>query len=297
MSNQSSLQLAYKTCLKLAHGHYENFPVASWLLPAEVRPHIAAVYAFSRIADDFADEGNRSVEERLLLLNGWGRRLALIENHNEDQVDTVQADHQDAADIFLALGNTIACHKLPVGLFEDLLSAFQQDVTVTRYATWDDLLDYCRRSANPIGRIVLRVCGVNADALDRESDAVCTALQLTNLLQDFGRDWRTGRLYVPTDIQEGCGARVADLEDASFTPAWRAALDCCADKTRELFFAGRPVCDGVTGRLKFELRLTWLGGMRILDRVGMKRYDLLNHRPILGLADALPLVCRAVVWM
>ncbi len=297
MTEPPALRRAYETCIRLAQDYYENFPVASRLLPASVRPHIAAVYAFARVADDFADEGDRPAEERLALLERWGSRLAGI-GTTSNRADPAAAEHRDADDIFLALAHTIDTHQLPVGLFDDLLSAFRQDVTVTRYATWADLLDYCRRSANPVGRIVLRISGFRDETLDRRSDSVCSALQITNFLQDFGRDWRAGRLYVPGEIQEECGAEIADLDlDAEpLTPAWHAALERCAVKTRELFLDGRPVCDGVTGRLKMELRLTWLGGMRVLDRVGRTRYDPLHDRPTLGLADALPLVWRAVVW-
>ena len=270
--------------------------MASHLLPASVRPHIAAVYAFARVADDFADEGDRTVQERLELLERWGSRLAGIHGSTSNRTCSAHVEHRDADDIFLALADTIDTHKLPVGLFNDLLSAFRQDVTVTRYATWADLLDYCRRSANPVGRIVLRISGVWDKTLDQRSDSVCSALQITNLLQDFGRDWRAGRLYVPDDIQKECGAKITDLKADSVTPAWHIALERCAERARELFLDGRPVCDGVTGRLMMELRLTWLGGMRILDRVERTRYDPLNDRPTLGLGDALPLVWRAVVW-
>ena len=270
--------------------------MASRLLPVSVRPHIAAIYAFARVADDFADEGDRSAQQRLALLERWGNRLARIGGTTSNSVDPADAEHRDADDIFLALADTIATHQLPVSLFDDLLSAFRQDVTVTRYATWADLLDYCRRSANPVGRIVLRICGVWDKTLDQRSDSVCSALQITNCLQDFGRDWRAGRLYVPRDIQYECGAQISDLEAEFVSPAWHVALERCAAKTRELFLDGRPVCDGVTGRLKMELRLTWLGGMRILDRVGRTRHDPINDRPALGFGDVIPLVCRAVVW-
>ena len=185
---------------------------------------------------------------------------------------------------------------MPVELFTDLLSAFRQDVTVKRYSNWVELLDYCRRSANPVGRIVLRLAGYTDPILGRQSDCVCSALQITNFLQDFGRDWQNGRLYVPLEIQNECGAKLTDLEAGLVTSEWRETLESCAEKTKELFLTGRPVCDGVTGALKMELRLTWLGGMRVLDRVGQTRYDPLNERPVLGFTDFIPLVWRAVVW-
>ena len=308
VTDDPALRRAYATCLGLARAHYENFPVASRLLPAAIRPHVAAVYAFARVADDFADEGDRPAGARIDLLNRWDDRLQRAAGAPpparsgadgrpaNGRDDRAGVEHPDARDIFLALADTIRRYDLPVGLFRDLLSAFRQDVTVTRYATWADLLDYCRRSANPVGRLVLRLSGYRDAALDRRSDAICSALQITNFLQDFGRDWRAGRLYVPADIQAECGTRVADLEAGRITPAWRAAIGQSAGRTQDLFLDGRPVCDAVRGRLRLELRLTWLGGMRILERVARTGYDPFTNRPALGAADALPLIWRALVW-
>ena len=296
MTDQTELRLAYTACLQLARGHYENFPVASRLLPSSIRPHIAAVYAFARVADDFADEGDRTVQERLSLLDRWESCLV----QREDALVTNQLfgdlTHPEVAQIFVALRHTIDKFALPIELFTDLLSAFRQDVTVKRYENWVDLLDYCRRSANPVGRIVLRLAGHTDSVLDQQSDCVCSALQITNFLQDFGRDWKDGRLYVPLEIQNECGAKLADLEAGLVTSEWREALESCAEKTKELFLEGRPVCDAVTGALRMELRLTWLGGMRILDRVGRRRYDPLKKRPVLEFTDFAPLVWRAVMW-
>ncbi len=296
MTDQTELRLAYTTCLQLARNHYENFPVASRLLPSYIRPHIAAVYAFARVADDFADEGDRSVQERLSLLDRWETCLVQREQSSVTNKSFGDLTYAEVAPIFVALRHTIDKFSLPVELFTDLLSAFRQDVTVKRYENWDDLLDYCRRSANPVGRIVLRLAGRTDPVLDEQSDCVCSALQITNFLQDFGRDWQHGRLYVPVEIQKECGAKLSDLQVNLVTPEWREALESCAEKTKKLFVAGRPVCDGVTGALRMELRLTWLGGMRILDRVGRRRYDPLNERPVLRFTDFVPLVWRAVVW-
>ena len=159
-------------------------------------------------------------------------------------------------------------------LFDDLLNAFVQDVGTPRYSTWADVLDYCRRSANPVGRLVLRLSGYHDDRLDAASDAVCTALQLTNFWQDLAIDWSRGRLYVPEEIWRAHHADVASLDARLMTPQWKAALADCGLRTRELFQRGRPVCDGVSGRLRYELRATWLGGMRILDRLDRAGYDV-----------------------
>ncbi|MGH9308998.1 MAG: squalene synthase HpnC [Vicinamibacterales bacterium] len=285
---RKSLAAAYAVCEQLAREHYENFPVASVLLPKRMRPAIAAIYAFARRADDFADEPGYDDAERLRLLDDWSRRL-------HGCVD--QSPRAGAADpAFLALGDTIRTYRLPLSLFDDLLSAFRQDVTVKRYRSWPDVLDYCRRSANPVGRLVLRVAGYHDEGLDRASDAVCTALQLTNFWQDLARDWANGRLYVPLDDRDGAGALDGDLDAGRLTPAWQDALRTVSARTRDLFAAGRPVCDGVGGRLKLELRATWLGGVRILDRLEQAEFDVFRRRPRLAAGDALPILWRAATW-
>ena len=317
------LSSAYAYCEKLAFAHYENFPVASHLLPARMRPHIAAIYAFARTADDFADDPGIPDSERLRLLDDWQRRLnAVVPSPDGGQTpnpagrgqtpdpaqrgqtpnpaqrgQTPSAETPSAEDrVFRALGNTIREHKLPASLFEDLLSAFRQDVTTTRYHTWADVLDYCRRSANPVGRLVLRVAGFDDATLDAESDAVCTALQLTNFWQDFARDWQHGRLYVPVEDRDAAGAKDEDLDLQRLTPEWTSALRIVAGRTRAFFAAGRPVCDAVSGRLRWELRLTWLGGSRILDRLEAANFDVFNHRPSLGATDAPALLWDAFCW-
>jgi phytoene synthase len=281
---------AYETCLKLAARHYENFPVASRLLPRAARPHIAAVYAFARTADDFADEGDRPVATRLALLDDWSRRLHDAAAGRVDDTDA------EPAAIFTALAATMGECRLETSLFDDLLSAFRQDVTTTRYATWDDLLDYCRRSADPVGRLVLRIAGYRDERLDRQSDAVCTALQLTNFWQDLERDMLKGRLYVPLEIVRSAGADERDLADHRFTPAWRAALADVAARTRDLFEQGRPVADAVHGRLRYELRATWLGGVQILTRLERNGFDVFQARPVLGWRDAVSIGWRTLAW-
>ena len=304
------MERAYAACEVLARSHYENFPVASRLLPASMRPHVAAVYAFARVADDIADEGSASPTERLKALHAWqdrihraaaGDTLENVETVGHGSVEHVEAarvasDAARDATIARALGHSIRALDLPLSLFDDLLSAFGQDTMTTRHDSWADVLDYCRRSANPVGRLVLRIGGYRDDALDRSSDALCTALQLTNFWQDFGRDWRAGRLYVPREEQVACGARELELETGILSSAWNVALARSVAITRDLFEAGRGVCDGVTGRLRIELRFTWLGGARILERVERNRGRLLDYRPALGAGDVPLLVWRAVRW-
>ena len=280
-----SIEAAYRYCERIARDHYENFPVASALLPAPMRPHIAAVYAFARRADDFADEPGPDVEERLRLLDAWERRL--------DRGATATSGDDL---IFVALEHTIQSHHLPRSLFHDLLSAFRQDVVTNRYDTWPQVLDYCRRSANPIGRLVLRIAGYNDATLDAHSDGVCTALQLTNFWQDLAIDWRRGRLYLPHEARARALAREADLDRGGITSEWRAALQEATQRTRELFQIGRPVCDAVRGRLRWELRFTWLGGMRILENIEAAGFDVFRHRPTLTAAEAPVLGWRALRW-
>lgn len=281
VDGRRELREAYAACRKLAASHYENFPVASRLLPAHLRPHVAAIYAFARTADDFADEPGRETDERLRLLAEWRRRLH---------------DRQERSNEFLALHDTIDRFDLPVQLLDDLLDAFTQDVTKTRYSTWAEVLDYCRRSANPVGRLVLILSGFRDEGLARASDAVCTALQLTNFWQDLAIDWSRGRLYVPADTWRSHRADPAALGSQRVTPQWAAALHECAGKTRALFGDGRPVCDGVRGRLRYELRATWLGGTRILDRLERSGFDVFNRRPALGTADAIVIAFETLLW-
>ena len=278
------LEQAYEHCASIARAHYENFPVASWLLPARMRPHIAAIYAFARTADDFADEPGHSPDERLRLLNDWRDRL-LAAARGED-VDNP---------IFVALADTMRRCDLPLTLLEDLLSAFRQDVVVHRYSTWPDVLDYCRRSANPVGRLVLRVAGIRTDQADRASDALCSALQLANFWQDFGQDWRRGRLYIPRDEMIRAGASEPQLNAASMTPEWKAAMRACVAVTRQLFDAGRPVAEATRGRLRYELRATWAGGVRILDKIEQLDYDTLHARPTIGKRDIPALAAATLI--
>lgn len=282
---------AYATCLRLSRAHYENFPVASRLLPKAHRPAIAAIYAFARLADDFADEGRRPPGTRLALLDDWHHRLNRAAGGRPDA-----DDGSDANRVFIALADTIRRYDLDPTLFADLLSAFRQDVSVKRYEDWDGLFDYCRRSANPVGRLVLRVSGYRDAALDTASDAVCTALQLTNFWQDLERDFLNGRVYVPQAVVRAHGADENDLGRRRMTPEWQAALAEAAGRTRALFAAGRPVADGVTGRLRWELRATWLGGTRILDRLERAGFDVFHHRPTLGWKDVPAMGVGALFW-
>jgi len=298
-----ALDRAYAACARFAREHYENFPVASRLLPPAMRPHVAAVYAFARVADDFADEGEAPPADRLARLDAWEAWLHGAEASSPGEVPPKRGEDgqgcglpPETPEVFAALRATIRSCNLPLALFEDLLSAFRQDVTTRRYESWPDVLDYCRRSANPVGRLVLRIAGHRDEVLDRSSDAVCTALQLTNFWQDLERDWARGRLYVPVDECGRAGAPFRDLDAGRMSPAWREVLRRAGAATADLFEEGRLVCSRVPGRLGVELRLTWLGGRRILERLERIDFDVFGRRPNLGPADLPVLAWRLATW-
>jgi squalene synthase HpnC len=296
VERDARLLAAYESCARTAQAHYENFPVASVLVPKAMRPHVAAVYAFARTADDFADEGVRASDDRIRLLDGWLARVRLAAQGREQDRVAGPGEPDDTQQIFLAVADTIQRKRLPVSLFEDLLSAFRQDVTTTRYESWDDLLDYCRRSANPVGRLVLRIADVEDDRLDAMSDAICTALQLTNFWQDLKIDFDRGRIYLPQSEMRAHGAEPDALARGDVSAGWRRALDEAIRRTRALFTAGRPLCDAVSGRLRYELRGTWLGGTRILDRLERAGGDVVRHRPSLGAGDAAWFAWHMTTW-
>lgn len=275
------IDASFEWCLQLASSHDENFPVASRLLPRKIRPHIAAVYAFARIADDIADEPGMEEGERMGELERW--------------TDGVERAYRGDADhpAFIALSRTIREHDIPKQLLLDLLSAFRQDVTVNRYETFGDLLDYCRRSANPVGRIVLRIFGYRDDGLDRESDAVCTALQLTNFWQDLGIDAARDRLYLPREDLRRYNCREDLILARKPQEPFARLMAFEVDRTRAIFRGGIHLPKAVRQPLRTELRLTWLGGMRILDKIERSEYTILENRPTLGWKDVLGMLLRS----
>jgi squalene synthase HpnC len=297
VTDSVTVDQAYARCQQMAAAHYENFPVASRLLPERMRPHVAAVYAFARAADDFADEGRAPEAERLAWLGEWRE---LRQGGMPAALRTRSVGHVAAADVqatFIALQDTISRCRLAPHLLDDLLSAFCQDVTTRRYATWHDLLDYCRRSANPVGRLVLGIAGVYDEAVARRSDAVCTALQLANFWQDLGDDWRQrGRLYVPEDVMRSHGAVTRALDTDAVDDAWRGVMGELGQRTQRLFEEGRPVCDAAHGRLRYELRATWLGGTTVLRRTLEQRQRSLHARPVLSKADLARIALMALFW-
>jgi phytoene synthase len=282
---------AYARCLALTRAHYENFPVAR-MVPRRLRPAVAAVYAFARTADDIADEGvDRpggpvlSTAERLARLQDFDSALLASEKQKPLPPEWDW--------IFTAVADTRRQFGLPISLFQDLLSAFTQDVTVRRYATFADVRDYCRRSANPVGRLVLLLHGFNDEKRFAESDAICTALQLANFWQDMAVDWKKGRVYVPQEDWARFGVVEADFGAAAASPAVRECLRFQVERTRGLFDQGRPLPASLPFPLSLEIRVTWLGGSAILGHIAAQDYDTLRARPAISTLDKVRLLFRA----
>jgi len=280
--------------------HYENFPVASVLCPAHLRAPISAIYHFARTADDLADEGSASAAERLQQLADYRAQLVLCAQAAGGLAADGQAPDPRWAGMFGALSQAIRTHRLPLQLLHDLLDAFVQDVEKTRdragYRDQAELLDYCRRSANPIGRLLLHLYGAQAPLALQQSDAICSALQLINFWQDPSVDIPRGRYYFTAQHQQAHGVDAADLLALRQTPAITAMVAQCVAQARATMAQGAPLVHAVPGRMGWELRLVVQGGLRILDKIEGLQFVTLNRRPTLGKADYALMLWRAL-WM
>jgi len=275
-----TLDQARAYCRRLATTHYENFHVASWFLPTRLRPHFYSIYAYCRIADDLGDEvGNR--EQSLALLDIWGGEL--------DACYRGEARHP----VFVALAETIRACDIPQQPFADLLVAFRQDQNVLRYQTMDDVLDYCRNSANPVGRLVLYACGYRDPEMFRLSDFTCTALQLANFWQDVSADFARGRIYLPLDDMQRFGVDEATLAKHEPTPAFRELMRHEVDYVRQLFAQGLPLIAMVDRQLALDLDLFSRGGLEILNAIERRQYDVLTTRPAISKTTKLGLLAWA----
>jgi squalene synthase HpnC len=254
--------------------HYENFPVASLIVPGPLRPAVAAIYRFARNADDFADEGAHAPEARIKALDDYERAL-----------DAIAAGAPPSDPPFPELAAAIRRHRLPLTLFRDLLSAFRQDVETQRYATFELVLDYCRRSANPIGRLMLRLYDADSAANERASDAVCTALQLINFWQDVAGDWQKGRIYLPLEDLDRFGVTEAHIAEARCDDGWRALMAFESSRARTMLESGRPLTRALPWRLGLELSGVLAGGHRILDGIDAAGGDVFRRRPRLSRTD------------
>jgi len=276
-----SLETAEAHCRSLAGGHYENFPVLSFALPRKLRQDFANVYAFCRWADDLGDEVSSS-EESLRLLDWWQSEL--------DAAFAGEARHP----VFVALRKTITRHELQQKPFDDLISAFRQDQTKTSYETIDELTAYCHRSADPVGRIVLRMCDRDTSENVAASDCICTGLQLINFWQDVARDFDIGRVYLPEDDRRRFGYTEQDLAERRITPAFIELMQFEVARARNMLAAGLPLADRMPGRLKVVIALFAMGGLRICDRVEAIGYRVWEQRPKMTKTDALRLIPKAV---
>lgn len=271
--------------------HYENFPVASLLLPRRLRGAVTDLYRFARAADDIADEGSASDDERLAQLAAFRAELHRI---GAEPGATPAPGAPALAGIFVPLAATIARHQLPITPFYDLLSAFEQDISVKRYDDYATLADYCTRSANPVGRLMLHLFEAADPGNVEQSDAICTGLQLVNFWQDVRVDWHKHRVYLPQEDLCRFGVSEEDLAAARLTPAWRALMAFQVERTRALLHFGAPLARRLPGRIGLELRLVVQGGLRVLERIEACGYDVFMNRPELGAKDWAIMLWRSI---
>ncbi|VFR19439.1 Phytoene synthase [plant metagenome] len=272
--------------------HYENFPVASLLLPARLRRAVSDIYRYARTADDIADEGNAHPHTRLSRLAEYRAALHRIGSRPGCSREVASGE---LSPIFEPLAETITRHQLPIAPFYDLLSAFEQDVSVHRYNDYDTLLDYCTRSANPVGRLMLHLYGAADPGNLRESDAICTGLQLVNFWQDVHQDWNKGRVYLPQQDMQRYEVTEKTIATQQVTPAWTALMRCQTQRARTLLHFGAPLARRLSGRIGLELRLVIQGGLRILERIDAVQGDIFLQRPVLRPRDWAIMLWRARV--
>ena len=259
-------------------GHYENFPVASLLLPAPLREPVEIIYRFARSADDIADEGDDPADVRLRKLNAYREQLAAPRDP-----------------LFRDVAKVIQQHGLPARLFADLLDAFTQDVTKKHYENFSTVLDYCRRSANPVGRLLLHLFKRTTDSDVRRSDAICTSLQLINFWQDVDVDYtKDRRVYLPQDEMARFGVSERHLREKICDAAWQALMEFQVDRARDLMLSGKDLGKSLPGRIGLEIRATVQGGLRILEKIERAGYDVFRRRPQLKAFDWPLLLLKAV---
>jgi squalene synthase HpnC len=279
----ATLAESYHYCRQFAAAHYENFPVASRLLPASIRPAVTVLYTFARTADDLADEGTLTSDERL-------KRIDQL----QDQLDNILFGRPSDDPLFNALGDVIDRYRIPHRLFNDLLTAFRQDVTKKRYANEAELLDYCSRSANPVGQAMLCLIEDNAPAQIQHADAICSALQLINFLQDISQDYHEmGRIYLPQDEMQRFGVSEEQIATSTTTPALRELLAYQLDRIERLLATGQPLGSHLTGRFGLEIRMIIAGAHAIVNK--LRHQSDCFSRPRLSHLEKLSLLWRAVL--
>lgn len=277
------IESAYNDALEFARNHYENFPVVSFLVPKNLRKHVAIIYWFARTADDLADEGSMKSEERIKKLEEFENRLTELLNGNYSNP------------FELALHSTIETKNLSPENFYNLLKAFKQDVIKKRYNDFSEVLDYCRYSANPVGRLILELNDIRDEKVFHYSDQVCTALQLTNFWQDTWNDFQKGRIYYPLDEMERFGVteKVFELKENNLN--LKALVKYNVERTNQFFNEGKGLIKYLNGRLKYEIKWTILGGGTILKKIVLNDFDVLNLRPVLTKKDFLILFMKSIL--
>jgi len=271
----------FRYCETIARNHYENFPVASRFVSKEIRKYVWTIYAFARIADDYADEPGFTLAERMDNLNQWEQYLDECYNGNPT--------HR----VFAALAETVERFQIPLELFQNLLTAFRADVTAKRYETYEDVLAYCHNSAHPIGRLIMLLLNYRSETMMQLSDSICTALQLTNFCQDVSVDVQKDRIYLPLEELDEFGYSEQDLFNKKVNNNFCNLMAFQVRRTADLFIEGKPLLTMVGKDLSMELKLTWNGGTRILQKIHQQNYDVLTKRPALSKWDKLGLLFRS----
>jgi squalene synthase HpnC len=276
-------EACYRYCEALVRARHHNYPVASMFARSQLRKHIFALFAFARVADDFADE--RAYE---------GRRARELDRW-EEQLHAAYRGHAEHP-VFVALADTVDKFDLPITEFTELLSGFRTDLERRRYATFDELRSYTRQAAEPIGRLLLYIAGYRAPELHAYADDLSSAVAITRLIQDMAADWQRGRVYVPAEDLRHFGVTEADIAARRISPAVGGLVRYEVARTRALFERARPLIEIASADLAVELALTWLGGMRVLDKIAAAGDHLLAERPQLGRADKAIVVARSLAW-
>jgi squalene synthase HpnC len=277
-----TLAEAREYCTRLARSHYENFSVASWFLPRHLRQHFFNVYAYCRISDDLGDEVGDTAAS-LELLDQWERDLDACYNGSPKHP------------VFVALAETVRLFDIPQHEFSDLLTAFRQDQTITRFETFNDVLAYCHYSANPVGHLVLYLCGYRDSERQQFSDFTCTALQLANFWQDISVDYAKDRIYLPLEDLRCFGVSEADIAHKQNTPAFCTMMRFEVERARDWFRQGLPLVEKVDGELAVDLDLFSRGGLEILNAIEKQKYAVLGHRPSISKSRKLALVAHAAI--
>jgi len=282
-SEHQKLNNAYSKSLKFTKSHYENFPVVSFFIPKNLRKHVAIIYWFARTADDYADEGNFSKGERLEKLNNFEFRLKQLLNGKAE------------SDYEIALANTINEKNLTAENFYNLIKAFKQDVIKKKYENFDEVIDYCKHSANPVGRLILELFDIRSEEAFKHSDNICTALQLTNFLQDVSIDYKKGRIYLPQDEMEMLQITEKLFEQKENNHKLKQLVKHNVDRAQNLLDEGKKLFPLLSGRLKVEIKWTVAGGEEILNRIRKNDYNVLNNRPELSKTRMVSLLLKSLI--